>query len=97
MIVKDGEGATKFVKIIVKGAESSGNDAFKVAETISNSNLVKTAIYGEDPNWGRIIAAAGRAGVTINLKKLILYLLLIIFLLLNKEFGRGKMLKKSCH
>ena len=69
MIVKDGEGATKFVKIIVKGAESN-KDAFKVAETISNSNLVKTAIYGEDPNWGRIIAVAGRAGVTINPEKI---------------------------
>ncbi len=69
MIVKDGEGATKFVKIIVKGAGSC-KDAFKVAETISNSNLVKTAIYGEDPNWGRIIAAAGRAGATINPEKI---------------------------
>lgn len=58
-IVKDGEGATKVVQIKVLGAATEA-DAFKAAETIAHSNLVKTAIYGEDPNWGRITAAAGR-------------------------------------
>ncbi|RLD14511.1 MAG: ornithine acetyltransferase [Caldiserica bacterium] len=57
-IVKDGEGATKVIRIIVKNAESEsfGKD---VARRVANSNLVKTAIYGEDPNFGRIIAAIG--------------------------------------
>jgi len=60
MIVKDGEGATKLVEIIVKGA-SSNKDARIVADTLANSSLVKTALFGEDANWGRIIAAAGRS------------------------------------
>lgn len=65
MVVKDGEGATKLVEIIVKGALAN-KDAFKIADTVSNSNLVKTALFGEDANWGRILAAAGRAGVKID-------------------------------
>jgi len=65
MIVKDGEGATKLVEIIVKGAASIA-DAQIIADTIANSNLVKTAFFGEDANWGRIIGALGRAGVPIN-------------------------------
>ncbi len=65
MIVKDGEGATKMVEIAVKGALDS-SDAFKIADTVANSNLVKTALFGEDANWGRIIAAAGRAGVAFD-------------------------------
>ncbi|WP_300457390.1 bifunctional glutamate N-acetyltransferase/amino-acid acetyltransferase ArgJ [Desulfobacula sp.] len=64
MIVKDGEGATKLVQIIVKGAQTK-QDAFKAAEAIAHSNLVKTALYGEDPNWGRITAAAGRSGAHV--------------------------------
>jgi len=60
-IAEDGEGATKFVEVAVTGAESE-EDAAEIAKTIVGSSLVKTAIYGEDPNWGRIIAAAGRAG-----------------------------------
>lgn len=51
-MVKDGEGATKLVQIIVKGVTTK-QDAFKSSEAIARSNLVKTAIYGEDPNWGR--------------------------------------------
>jgi len=61
-LIKDGEGATKLVEIIVKGA-ASDPDAHRIADTIANSNLTKTAIFGEDANWGRILAAAGRAGV----------------------------------
>jgi glutamate N-acetyltransferase/amino-acid N-acetyltransferase len=64
-LVKDGEGVTKCVDIIVKGAMSN-QDARAVADTISTSPLVKTALFGEDANWGRLIAAAGRAGVPIN-------------------------------
>ena len=68
-IVKDGEGATKFVEIYVKGALSD-NDAHKIADTVANSNLVKTALFGEDANWGRIIAAAGRANVPLDQSKI---------------------------
>ncbi len=65
MIVRDGEGANKFVEIIVKGA-GSDKDAYKVVDSVAHSNLVKTAFFGEDANWGRIIAAAGRAKVPIE-------------------------------
>jgi glutamate N-acetyltransferase/amino-acid N-acetyltransferase len=65
MVVKDGEGATKLVDIIVKGA-GSGSDAEKIAKTIANSSLVKTALFGEDANWGRILAAAGRSGIEFD-------------------------------
>jgi len=61
-LVRDAEGATKVVGIDVRGA-ASPEDARIVAETIANSPLVKTAIFGEDANWGRIAAAVGRAGV----------------------------------
>jgi glutamate N-acetyltransferase/amino-acid N-acetyltransferase len=64
-IVEDGEGATRVVEIEVKGAPSDA-EAKKVAETISLSSLVKTALAGADPNWGRILAAAGRASVPFN-------------------------------
>ncbi len=72
MMVRDGEGATKVVKIVVKGAKTA-KDAENVARTLGNSLLVKTAFYGEDPNWGRIVAAAGRAGVDFNPDRLDLY------------------------
>ncbi len=64
-LVKDGEGANKLVEIAVKGA-SSVSDAQKIADTVAHSNLVKTAIFGEDANWGRILAACGRAGVSFD-------------------------------
>jgi len=60
-IVRDGEGATKLVEVQVTGAKSS-RDADKVARAIANSPLVKTAIAGEDPNWGRIVMAVGKSG-----------------------------------
>jgi glutamate N-acetyltransferase/amino-acid N-acetyltransferase len=62
-IVRDGEGATKFIELVVSGA---GGGERVIANTIATSPLVKTAFYGGDPNWGRIIAAAGRAGVEID-------------------------------
>jgi glutamate N-acetyltransferase/amino-acid N-acetyltransferase len=64
-IVKDGEGATKFVEIVVKGAVSDA-DARKAAMAISNSLLVKTAFFGQDANWGRILAAVGYSGVEVD-------------------------------
>ena len=64
-IVRGGEGATKLVTVTVTGAASSA-EARKAAKTIANSLLVKTAIHGGDPNWGRLICAAGRAGVAFD-------------------------------
>jgi glutamate N-acetyltransferase / amino-acid N-acetyltransferase len=64
-LVKDGEGVTKVVEIKVQGAPSEA-DALRVAETVAHSPLVKTAFFGEDANWGRIMGAAGRAGVDFN-------------------------------
>ena len=64
-LVKDGEGATKFVEINVRGALSD-TDARTIADTIANSPLVKTAIFGEDANWGRVMMALGRAGVSVD-------------------------------
>ena len=68
-IARDGEGATKLVQIDVSGAASE-SDAKTIAMTIANSPLVKTAIFGRDPNWGRIGAAAGRSGVRFNPAKM---------------------------
>jgi len=65
MIAKDGEGATKTVIIEVHGAASK-NDAHTAARVVGNSNLVKTTLFGQDPNWGRIMAALGRAEVTME-------------------------------
>jgi len=64
-IVKDGEGATKFIQIDINGAETQ-IDADKIARSIANSPLVKTAINGEDYNWGRIVSAAGYAGAKLD-------------------------------
>jgi len=64
-ICRDGEGVTKVVRIEVEGARSI-KLARKVAQTIGTSNLVKTAFFGEDANWGRVMAAIGRAGVALN-------------------------------
>ena len=64
-IVTDGEGATKTITIKVGGAESD-EDAERLARTVANSNLVKTAFFGEDANWGRIFGAMGRAGVVFD-------------------------------
>src|SRR3990172_3695530 len=72
-IVKDGEGATKFIQIDVAGARSR-TDAAKIARSIADSPLVKTAINGEDPNWGRIVSAAGYASVELDESKTNLYI-----------------------
>jgi glutamate N-acetyltransferase/amino-acid N-acetyltransferase len=65
-IVRGGEGATKVIGVTVHDARTA-EDARKVARTIANSPLVKTAVHGADPNWGRIVAAAGRAGVPLDI------------------------------
>ncbi|MFH1715515.1 MAG: bifunctional glutamate N-acetyltransferase/amino-acid acetyltransferase ArgJ [Elusimicrobiota bacterium] len=87
MIARDGEGATKFINILVKA--KTENDAKKIANTIATSPLVKTACFGNDPNWGRIIAAAGRAGVVFNPEK--------TSLVINgvKIFDKGRGIKEN--
>ncbi|MCF3972996.1 bifunctional glutamate N-acetyltransferase/amino-acid acetyltransferase ArgJ [Paracoccus salsus] len=69
LVVRDGEGATKFVEIAVTGATSDA-EAHKVAMAIANSPLVKTAIAGEDANWGRIVAAVGKSGAEADRDRL---------------------------
>ncbi len=64
-LARDGEGATKFVEIIVQGAKNK-EEARRGAFTVAESPLVKTALFGEDPNWGRIMAALGRSGIEID-------------------------------
>lgn len=64
-IVRDGEGATKFITISVLGTETDA-EALQIANTIATSPLVKTAFYGNDANWGRIVAAAGRSGIPVD-------------------------------
>ena len=81
-IVADGEGANKFITINVVKSKNE-KDAKKIAFSIANSKLVKTAIAGEDPNWGRIIMSIGKSGVDIDLKKL------------SIEFGNIKIIEKG--
>ncbi len=73
-IIRDGEGATKLIRILVERAEND-EEALIVAKTIAHSPLVKTAFFASDPNWGRILAAVGRAGVVnMQLEKVQIYL-----------------------
>ncbi|MCC7260625.1 MAG: bifunctional glutamate N-acetyltransferase/amino-acid acetyltransferase ArgJ [Alphaproteobacteria bacterium] len=72
-IVRDGEGASKFIAIKVTGA-ASDDAAHRIGMTIANSPLVKTAIAGEDPNWGRIVAAAGRSGEKLDVNNLVVHI-----------------------
>ena len=71
-IVRDGEGANKFISLVVTGG-GSRQQALQVGRTIASSPLVKTAIAGGDPNWGRVLAAAGRAGVAIDQNQISLW------------------------
>jgi len=73
MIVRDGEGATKVIHIKVKGA-AAHSDAKRAARTVANSSLVKTAFYGQDPNWGRIMGALGRAGIEMRENKVDIFI-----------------------
>jgi glutamate N-acetyltransferase/amino-acid N-acetyltransferase len=74
LIVRDGEGATKLMRIVVSEA-ATDSEAVQVAKTIAHSPLVKTAFFASDPNWGRILAAVGRAGVeNMELEKIRIYL-----------------------
>lgn len=72
-IARDGEGATKLIEVAVSGARNE-EDAEKIAKTVVTSPLVKTAVYGNDPNWGRVVAAAGYAGVDFEIPDLSLWI-----------------------
>jgi glutamate N-acetyltransferase / amino-acid N-acetyltransferase len=71
-LVKDGEGVTKVARITVQGAPSDAA-AWRIADTVAHSPLVKTAFFGEDANWGRILAAVGRSGVQLEPQKIDLF------------------------
>ncbi|MGD6871316.1 bifunctional ornithine acetyltransferase/N-acetylglutamate synthase [Sutcliffiella horikoshii] len=68
-IARDGEGATKLIEVQVNGAVTA-HDAQVIAKTIVGSSLVKTAVFGQDPNWGRIVSAVGYSGITIDTEKI---------------------------
>lgn len=87
LIVKDGEGATKFISIEVKGAKTAAN-AKKGAYAIAQSPLVKTAFFGEDPNWGRIMAAIGASGIPVVEVKISMTMNGLLFV--KKGVGLGK-------
>jgi len=72
-IARDGEGASRLIQVTINGAFNA-TDARKAARTIVSSPLVKAAVYGNDPSWGRIIAAAGRSGVEMVESKIDLYI-----------------------
>jgi glutamate N-acetyltransferase/amino-acid N-acetyltransferase len=73
MIVRDGEGATRLAEIRVEGARVE-SEADRIARTVAESALVKTALHGGDPNWGRILAAVGRSGVELDINKVDIWL-----------------------
>ena len=73
MLIRDGEGATRVAEVRVEGARTH-EDAERVARTIADSPLVKTALYGGDANWGRILGAVGRAGVALDINRVDIFL-----------------------
>ncbi|MFZ3123260.1 MAG: bifunctional glutamate N-acetyltransferase/amino-acid acetyltransferase ArgJ [Thermodesulfovibrionales bacterium] len=87
LIVKNGEGATKLIAIEVEGADDE-KEAEKAAFSVANSNLVKTAVYGNDANWGRIMAALGYSGIKFKEEKVSIHLGNIK--VVNKGIGTGK-------
>jgi glutamate N-acetyltransferase/amino-acid N-acetyltransferase len=91
-LVEDGEGVTKVVEIAVKGA-SCDDDADQIVDTLAHSNLLKTAFFGEDANWGRIFAAVGRAGAKINPDTIDVYFDDVI--LVNDSIGCGESAEKK--
>jgi glutamate N-acetyltransferase/amino-acid N-acetyltransferase len=86
MIARDGEGASHLIEVQVKNA-SSMDDARRAARTVVGSNLVKAAVFGRDPNWGRVVAALGRSGISFNPAKLGLELV--------SERGRVDLVKRG--
>lgn len=101
MIAKDGEGATKMIEIEVRNAKKH-TDAETIASTIATSPLVKTAFFGSDANWGRILAAIGRSGININPDKVDIYIGNIITakdgmaIKFNEKKAKSLLNKKEC-
>ena len=73
MLVRDGEGVTRVAEVRVEGARTA-DDADRIARTVAESPLVKTALHGGDPNWGRVLAAVGRAGVPLDVSQVSLWI-----------------------
>jgi glutamate N-acetyltransferase/amino-acid N-acetyltransferase len=73
MLVRDGEGVTKIADVRVEGARTTA-DADRIARVVAESALVKTALHGGDPNWGRILAAVGRAGVALDIGRVAIWI-----------------------
>jgi glutamate N-acetyltransferase / amino-acid N-acetyltransferase len=73
LLVRDGEGTTRIASITVEGARSAA-DADRVARVVAESPLVKTALHGGDPNWGRILAAVGRSGVELDIRRVAIWI-----------------------
>ena len=98
MVARDGEGATKLIEVHVKGAKTQ-KDALRGAFTIAESPLVKTAFFGNDANWGRIMAALGRSGISIEEEKVDIYMDKIKIVGKGKTTGKdseaGKLLRES--
>jgi len=72
-LVRDGEGVTRIAEVRVEGARTA-DEADRIARTVAESPLVKTALHGGDPNWGRVLAAVGRAGVPLDIDKVSLWI-----------------------
>ena len=92
MIVRDGEGATKVVHVKIRGA-ATPHDAETAARVVGNSNLVKTAFYGQDPNWGRIMGALGRAGIIMKEEDVSIWINDVK--IVEKGLGRGVHFEKE--
>jgi glutamate N-acetyltransferase/amino-acid N-acetyltransferase len=92
LMVRDGEGATKVVRITVRGAHSA-SDAFNGGRTVANSSLVKTAFYGQDPNWGRIMAALGRSDIVMKEEHVDIWVDDV--LIVSGGLGKGKEAEKK--
>ncbi|MCD6306208.1 MAG: bifunctional glutamate N-acetyltransferase/amino-acid acetyltransferase ArgJ [Deltaproteobacteria bacterium] len=92
MIVLDGEGATKLIRVEIKNA-ASASDALRAARTVANSSLVKTAIYGQDPNWGRIMAALGRSGINMIEERVDIWIDQVR--IVSRGLGRGPAAEKE--
>jgi glutamate N-acetyltransferase/amino-acid N-acetyltransferase len=94
MVVKDGEGSTKVIEVEVKGAKTK-SDARKCAFAIANSLLVKTAVYGNDPNVGRVMAAVGYSGAAVDDEKIDVYVGRVKVINKGATTGREKEAKKE--
>lgn len=93
-MVEDGEGATKVVELIIQGARNEA-EARRIAYKVGRSQLVKTSFFGEDPNWGRLLAAVGYSGEKVNPEKIDIYYGKVK--LVSKGLGLSKSVEKKAH